>query len=218
MKFYFFLLFLLMTGCAGYRVNDESNPFISYGVHSVAVPMFVNRSNIENVSGPVTKEIIRLLNQYSKLKVVAGDSDQTDAVLIGVVDSDRNLRDSTKSDERLFTTDKLAESIGARPGFYVPAKTSYTFKMSFYLIKRPTEQERKLFLENGQFAKFSPKVVLSETIDLTNSYKRVVNPTNDTAGGGDANFVKNKGLMEKSIQEFAILAAQNFKDVVLNAF
>ena len=63
-----------------------------------------------------------------------------------------------------------------------------------------------------------PKVVLKEVLDVSSSFSRVVADTTSTSSGGDVNFVKNKGVLNKSLEDACVSAASNFKQVVLNAF
>jgi hypothetical protein len=63
-----------------------------------------------------------------------------------------------------------------------------------------------------------PKVVLEDVINLSGNFARIVGPTSTVTAAGEVNFVKNKGVFEKSLQDTSFQAAQNFKQVVLNAF
>jgi hypothetical protein len=67
-------------------------------------------------------------------------------------------------------------------------------------------------------AKIHPKVVLADTIPLSGSFSRVAAETHSSSAPGELNFVKNKGIFEKSLQDTCYQAAQTFKQVVLNAF
>lgn len=213
------VLFLLLSSCAGYHFNTSNNPLIGYDIKSVAVPMFINRTNIAGLSPMMTKEIILTLNEYSGLRVYGGDHQAADAVLVGVLESEDLKNKTFKTTETVFTDKKLQESIGSRTPFYIPIETSYKFTMRIFLIKRPTAQELELLAsELGKNIVQHPKVVLKEVLDVSSSFSRVVADTTSTSSGGDVNFVKNKGVLNKSLEDACVSAASNFKQVVLNAF
>ena len=219
-RFFSILLFTLtLASCAGYHFNTTNNPLIGYDIRSVAVPMFVNRSVIPELAAPLTREITYALNDYSGIRVYSGDSDKADAVLIGVIESRDHYNDVVKTTQTLFTDNTLKSSIGDRSPFYYPVQSSYEFSLRIILIKRPSKEELELLTTDiGQYMKVNPKVVLMDTINVTGSFSRVVGETTTPNAVGKTNFVKNRGIFEKSIQETAMNAAKTFKQVVLNAF
>ena len=212
-------MLLALTSCAGYHFNTNNNPLIGYDIRSVAVPMFVNRSVIPELAAPMTKEIIFTLNDYSGLRVFSGENEAADAVLIGIIESRDHYNDAVKTTQTLFTDDTIKSSVGDRSPFYYPVQTTYRFSLKVYLIKRPSKEEIQLLTTDmGQFMKANPKVVLMDTIDLSGSFSRAVGETTTANAVGKTNFVKNKGVFEKSLQDTAISAAKTFRQVVLNAF
>ncbi|MFN8369170.1 MAG: hypothetical protein U0T83_00940 [Bacteriovoracaceae bacterium] len=84
MKYTLLILTLTLTyilnSCSGYKFINRSNPLAQYGIHSIAIPMFQNTSNVPNVSGVVTKEIVTLLSQFSELRVYPGEWTDADAI------------------------------------------------------------------------------------------------------------------------------------------
>ena len=210
---------MTLASCAGYHFNTNNNPLIGYDIRSVAVPMFVNRSVIPELAAPMTKEIIFALNDYSGIKVFSGDHKNADAVLIGIIDSNNYYNEAVKTTQTLFTDNTIKESIGDRSPFYFPVQTSYQFTLRIILIKRPSKEELELLTTDlGEYMKVNPKVVLMDTINITGSFSRVVGETTTSNAVGKTNFVKNKGIFEKSLQETSMNAAKTFKQVVLNAF
>ena len=219
-RFFSILLCLLtLSSCAGYHFNTNNNPLIGYDIRSVAVPMFVNRSVINELAAPMTKEIIFVLNSYSGLKVLSGDNDKADAVLIGIIESKDHYSDVVKTTQTLFSDNTIKSSVGDRSPFYYPVQSSYEFSLRIVLIKRPSKEELDLLTTDlGQFMKGNPKVVLMDTLNISGSFSRVVGETTTPNAAGKTNFVKNKGIFEKSLQEATMNAAKTFKQVVLNAF
>ncbi len=224
-RFFYYLMMILgttlMAGCAGYHFNTSNNPLIGYDIKTVAVPMFINRSVIPQLAAPMTKEITLALNDYSGLKVVSGDSENTDAVLIGIIESRDHYNEVVTTSQTLFTdSDKdIQNSIGNRAPFYYPVQSTYNFTLKIILIKRPSKEELEFFSsEMGSKVLIHPKVVLQDSIGLTGNFSRVASPTATATAAGEVNFVKNKGIFEKSLQDTCYQAAQTFKQVVLNAF
>ena len=210
---------MTLASCAGYHFNTNNNPLQGYDIRSIAVPMFINRSVIAELAAPLTREITFVLNEYSGIKVMSGDNDSADAVLIGIIDSRDHYNEVVRTTNQLFTDNTLKSSIGARSPFYYPIETSYDYALQIILIKRPSKEELQLLTTDlGQFMKINPKVVLMDTIPLSGSFSRVVGDNISADSPGKTNFVKNKGLFEKSIQDSAMVAGKAFKQVVLNAF
>lgn len=207
---------LLISACAGYHVSYRDNPLLSYDIRSVAVPMFVNRSVIPHVAAPMTQEIVSVLNQYDGLKVVAGESETTDSILLGIIDSNEKINETITAKSTEFSEGKT--SLGNRQPFYYPSELSYSLRLQLILIKRPSQAELELFKSDlGQYLKLHPKAIINEVIPLSGSYQRVAND-NTTGSGGDVNYVKNVGIFEKSVQDLSRSAAITFRDLILNAF
>lgn len=181
--------------------------------------MFINRSVIPQLAAPMTKEITLALSNYSGLKVMSGNTENADAVLIGVIESKDHYNDVVKTTQSLFTEKDVLTSIGNRAPFYYPVQTTYNFSLKVILIKRPSKEELELFSsELGTKIAVHPKVVLMDSIDLSGNFSRVASSTSTASAPGEVNFVKNKGIFEKSLQDTCYQAAQTFKQVVLNAF
>jgi hypothetical protein len=225
MKERFIYLFSLcfLFGCTGYHFNNATNPLIGYDIRSVSVPMFVNQSVMPQMAGLMTKEIVLSLKDFSGLKVINGDQSDSDAVLLGIVESGNHYSEVIQTTSTAYTntdTNKnIKKSIGNRQDFYYPATTAYTMQLRVILIKRPTKDEIDFLQKNTLgLAKYHPKVVLTEILPITGSFTRVVYDNLTPNSGGEVNFVKNKGILEKSLQDSCLQTAKNFKQVVLNAF
>lgn len=226
MKVRFFSMLILgiltlVSGCSGYHFNTNNNPLIGYDIKTIAVPMFINRSVLPQLAAPMTKEITLALSDYTGLKVLSGNNENADAILIGIIESKDHYNDVVQTTQSLFTDSdiNIKSTIGNRSPFYYPVQTSYNFALRLILIKRPTAEELALFTSDlARTGLVHPKVVLQDIISLTGSFSRVAAPTNTASAEGEVNFVKNKGIFDKSLQDTAYQAAQTFKQVVLNAF
>ncbi len=218
-RFFYFFAVLFLSGCAGYHFNNINNPLIGYDIKSVSVPMFVNRSVLPQMSGIMTKEIVLALKDFSGLRVLNGDAHDSDAVLLGIIDSSDRYSEVVQTTATTFTTGDIQKSIGNRTPFYYPTTTAYTLKLKIILIKRPSPEELDFLIKNTSgIAKLHPKVVLEEDLPIQGSFSRVVSESITANSGGEVNFVKNKGIFEKSLQDSCLQTAKNFKQVVLNAF
>lgn len=181
--------------------------------------MFINRSALPQLAAPMTKEITLALNDYTGLKVLSGDNENADAVLIGILESRDHYNEVVTTTQTLFTEGDISKSIGNRSPFYYPVQTTYNFSLRVILIKRPTAEELALFTSDlGRMIKVHPKIVLEDNIDLSGNFARVASPTSTATAAGEVNFVKNKGIFDKSLQDTCYQAGQTFKQVVLNAF
>lgn len=214
---YISLLFLL--GCAGYHTVDHRNPLFRYGVKSISIPMFVNQTSYSGVNAPFTREIARILHSYPDLQVYSGEKLQADAILIGVIKGEDKLVDGQESTTKRFTNDTLKDSIGNRKQFYLPSNTTYKLSLELTLIKDPTPLDYKLIQTDlKKYMSRHPKVIFNESLALNGSFDRVILGNTAPDDGGVVNYTQNKALFDKSIDTLAKNAAQNFKDVILNAF
>ena len=208
-------LLATLTSCAGYRFQTKTNPFAQYGIKSIAVPMFYNKSNFADVSGPFTKEIYKTLLDFKNLKLSEGP-ERSDAVLIGILESRAKKKESItvkniKKAKTIFGDDSLGEE---RQDFIVPTVNQMGLQLRVVVIKHPTPTEIKFF--QTQFSKkvLSSKVIFNETINLRRDY----NLKQLRDGGINVLGSQNRGVEKQQIQLMAEGAAQSFKDMILYAF
>ncbi len=214
-----FIVLIFFSGCGGYHPVDQQNPLLPYGIRSISIPMFINQTSFADVSGPMTKEIAKVLHHYPGLRVYAGEYVQADAILIGVIKSKDHYDQAAFSDAKKFTTDKLKDSIGARKDFYIPSNSRYQLHLELTLIKDPSVADR-LLLETDlkKYLSRHPKIIFNESLELNGSYDRIIMPNTAPDDGGVVNYSQNVALFKKSIDGLASDAANNFKEVILNAF
>ncbi len=214
------ILFILalMVSCSGYHFKKRDNPLEAYEIHSVAIPMFLNRSAIADVGAYLNKEITLILSSYKGLKVYSGENDAADAVLVGIVNSDSHVSNVYNSED-LFTDGNLKDSIGDRKSFYVPSSTSYALQVQLILIRRPNKEDRQMIESSiGPYMNAHPRIVLNESLPLSGSFTREVSANNGPDSGGRVNYTKNRALLDKSLQNMAKDAARTFEQEVLDAF
>lgn len=200
-------------------MRKEANPFKVYGVESLGVPMFINRSAFPLIAGQLTQEMRLMLGQFPELKLASGETRDMDAVLVGIINSPKNLREAMKTTGTTFVSGDIQESIGNRPAFYLPTQGEVNLDVTFVLIKRPSQKDLELLeSEMAPYLLKHPKVVFTETMALNSSFSRVVESNLSPDDGGIVNATRNKKLIELKMQEMAESAAAQFKQVVLNAF
>lgn len=215
----FFLSLVFLQGCSGYHVNKRSNPFAGYGIKHITIPMFYNRSNIPAVAAPFTKEFSSVISTFPDIRVSAGNHKMADAVMIGVIDSSQYINDTIVNTSTLFLTGDLAKSIENRNPFYIATTSTYALSLRVFIIRRPTQQEIEVISGNlGDYIKAHSKIVFDETYQLTGSVQRVLEGSQTSDSGGVVNFTRNLEVSKKSIRALAKSTANNFREVVLNAF
>jgi len=219
-KFLLILVLLLLSSCAGYNFKRSSNPLARYGIDSVSIPIFINQSIYPRGGVVFTREIRRVFNQFHDLEIHAGESETSDAVLVGIVESSQHSADAIRTTgTKLVSDGELKQSIGDRKQFYVPNENTYRLSLRIILIKRPTARERKLVISSlAPYLHQHPRVVLNEQLNLTGNFSRTVTTAETSDDGGTVNFTKNNKFFERSLEVLAKNAASEFKGVVLNVF
>ncbi|HAZ12082.1 MAG: hypothetical protein A2X86_06475 [Bdellovibrionales bacterium GWA2_49_15] len=221
-KLIFFSVAVGLLGCTGYRPVQAKNPLYYYGITSVSVPQFINKSIIPSISGPLTKSIFLVLAQYPGLTVYAGENSNADAILIGVIESkDHREKVFNHGISRHFIDDdsSLKQSIGNRPGFYVNSESAYAVYLRLILIKNPDWQSLALAQSDlSSQLLSSPQIILNESLALQGSYSHALDSNTGPDDGGVTNFTKTKGIYDQSLQSIGQTAADWFRGVVMNAF
>src|SRR5690606_20058823 len=190
-----------------------------HGIRSISVPMFVNKSALPNVGAMISKEIILLLSSYPGLKVSSGEDLQSDAILVGIVDSDQHLSNLLQTTERKFTSGDLKSSLGNRQEFYIPIGTSLSMSVRFVLIKNPRSEDIELSKsELSELMNAHPRVIVNQKLDFVTSFTRVAGETTTIDSPGLVNLTKNKAILDRSLENGSKNLSKQLKDVILNAF
>ncbi len=219
MKYFLYTVFIFLSSCSGYNFHYQENPFASHGIKTVAIPAFLNKSLVPNISALMTERISTVFSQETPIKIYSGNSDRADATLIGIITSSDRRNDFYKTDTTTLIGKEFSPELSKRREFYAPSVTSYELTLSLILIKRPTQEDLKLI--DSDYRKYldkHPRVIFSTSQTLSGSYTRVLNPSDSPDGGGAVNSTKNKEVFNKSLDSLATDAATNFKETVLNAF
>ena len=214
MKYWFVLFFLV--SCAGYRFTKNSNPLSQYGIESLSIPMFYNYSSLPQVSHSFTRETYKLISNFSGLKVMSGYSRDSDAVLVGIIKSDKKLSKVLKTTDSRVAQTKAGTSIGnTREDFYIPGITRVDLMVQVIIIKKPSEAELALLRsELGDKAPLSSKVIFNETFNVNDNFIREVLDGAGTQVVG----TQNDGILKKTTNEMAFKTAQDIRDMILYVF
>jgi len=210
---------LLLSSCAGYNFNYQSNPFSLYGIKRLYVPVFVNKTVLPGVSSKFTKEFILLLSKFSDLKIIRSEGGLSDGVLVGIVESDDYRRKVLRPVGSTFTTGELEDSLGNRRPFYLPSDTQITLTLRLILIKKGTGELVEL-ARSDLAPHLTPqgRIIFNETLALSNKFKRSVGGNLGPDSEGTVNFTKNLKTEKDAVSAMAQSAANNFEGIILNVF
>jgi hypothetical protein len=221
-SFVIFIPYLLMqVGCSGYRLNNKGNPFRVEQIQSISIPMFINYSVVGNVSNVFTSEITSMLEAYPKLKVYAGENRSADAILIGIIHSNKRKKEVFSTANYAYTNSDVdvKNSIGQRADFFIPSSTKFSLSLQLVLIKNPTWEEMKAI--KGPYGKLitnHPKVIFNTNMVLGGSFAREVKGTVTSDSAGVTNDTKTAHFLRQAIKKMAENGAENFKQLVLDVF
>lgn len=217
---YFSLSILtLLVSCSGYHFKNKVNPFLSYEIESVSIPMFINKSIIPNISGPMTASIANLLMDYSDLKIYSSKNVHADAILIGIIHSSDKMRKVYKNTSYQPTLGNIEDSIGERRAFYIPQITELKANLRILLIRNPYFDDDKAISEKTiNLYNNDPKVIFDEIINLNTSITRAISPSIGPDSGGVTNFTKDKKAVNDAIIALVEGATNTFKQEIINAF
>ncbi|MCF8059455.1 MAG: hypothetical protein K9K67_09175 [Bacteriovoracaceae bacterium] len=220
-RFGHILFFLFLTSCAGYRVRDRGNPFEQENIHSLAIPMFVNKSSYPGVGPIFTREVTKLMSSYPGIRIKGLSGGTEDAVLVGIIESPRRYADAYKTTATKFTDGELEQSIGNRAQFYLPTASSYAITLRLILIKNPSIAEKEL-LASSLGAKMenisTSKIIFQQSFNYTGAFNREAKDTITSDSGGIVNYSKTKRYFTQTIENLAKQAARDLEDLVINVF
>ena len=190
MRSLFFII--LVLSCAGYKIERRGNPLLQYDIGSLAIPQFVNYSNIPGVAELLTKNFTLLFTEYPSLKVYTGESQRADAILVGIVDGPKNRVDTTRVDGTEFVEDGVLQG---RQGFEIPYSAIYNLTVRIMIIKDGVAILERKMPFRGNY-----------------SITRAQGPVSAV------NFTKNQAIIRQSMALTSQNLAESFKNLVLDAF
>jgi len=204
-----------MFSCSGYRLVKKSNPFREYSIKKLSIPMFLNKTSINNVAPSITKELILKLNKFNSLQIV-GTNSNPDAYLIGVIRSSKQMMKTLVVTGERVAGDAAPSNTAGRRDFSIPTSNDIRMKLHLYLIVKPTREDIEYaYLNPGKIKGiFNSRVVFNTVLSLNASYNREV-------FDGEANVVsgtQSRSARNLAIDTMAKNAADSFERIVINAF
>lgn len=208
-----------LTGCSGYSFRSVDNPFKDHEIKTIAVPMFVNKTSLGDVTPVYTRRIVDMLSSYTGLKVRAGSFTNEDAVLIGIITPfyKRASKEVHFSSSSLMSESKRGE-IGNRRAFILPTVGLFEVNVTIHILKNPTQAEVDFFSENFEFTKGSfPRTVLSNSFRMAGSFS-VGNGVGDVDSEAAVQGTANRGALRKALVTTGDNLVNSFREVLANAF
>lgn len=218
------LIFVFLVSCSGYRLKrGENSLFFNENIRSLSVPMFINKTMYPHVAGALTLETTKVLSSVRGLTLYNGESDQADAILVGVVSSPLREAESISTNASKPTEGTLDGSLGNRAGFFVPTSSRYRISVRYFLIKSPSSNELEVLKSNmakslDQNIAVNPKIVFNQTFNYKGSFNREIATNSGPDDGGVVNYTKTKKFFEQSLNRIAKNAARDLKELILNVF
>lgn len=218
------VLLAFFTGCSGYHFKNIQGPLAKYGIKTIKIPMFLNKSAIPGLSGPLTRQFNVLMGSFPDLEVQLFGT--TDAIMLGVIESSLEMRKALLTTrERIIINDPTSNpwrnftSIGDRRKFWIPDMINMKLQLRIVLIKDPTNQEIEIIKsEYGRYIYDHPKVIFNKVISLEKGYTSEVFDILGVDPRGSLNFTQSMGNRESAIILLAEEAAYSFRESILYAF
>lgn len=178
--------------------------------------MFYNYSNLPDVSADFTRETFRLLTGFSGLKLMNGYSEDSDAVLIGVVRSREKAVESMIPLNLRVAKSQASSSVGSnRQKFYVPGTNQMQLSLQVIVIKKPTEEELALLRSGiGEQIRANSRVIFNESFPVGAGLTREILDSEGT----DVVATQNAGVQRRTVRTLAEAAATSIRDMILYAF
>lgn len=208
------LVIILLPGCSGYSFRKQKNPFEHYGIKSVAIPNFYNRSQLPRASSVFTSTFIDMFSRFKNLSVYTGENENADAYLIGIINSP-NERHKTYSQEGVQLASSVAKAnIGLREDFLVPSSTKVNATVDFYLIRNSNYEQIKYLINRAEKPFENIEVVLARKIPINFTFQRVLLNGESQA----VNQTQSMGSYDQSLKSSAQDIADSFRYEVLLTF
>lgn len=217
--FKFTFLGFFLCSCGGYYIAGHGNYFVNYGVHSICVPTFINDSLLPGVSGIFTQNFFNVLTDINNLKVYSGLNQTCDAVLVGIIHSEDRKKSVFSVQNRVLIENGNNSSIGDRNSFFVPSTVLYKFNLRILVIRNLHNKGIEEFLNYPtDVAKAHPALILDQEFVIEKSMSVRNDSPIKGSKRGLSNFTQNHYELDQGLRAIATEKANEFKQVVLNAF
>lgn len=203
-----------IQGCAGYAFKKQNNPFEHYGIRSISVPNFYNKSQLPRASSILTSQFIEMMSQFKGLKVYTGENSNADAYLIGIVRSDNEKVKTYFADTVQLASTVAGNNIGTREDFLIPSRTRVMATLELYLIRNSNYSQVQYLLNKTPVLFENVEVVFARNMALQFRFQRQL-----LSGEAQAvNQTQSMGSYDQSLRTTAQEVAQSFRSEMLLTF
>ncbi len=210
-------VYLLSISCSGYKVVESKSHFKKYGIESISIPMFYNKSTLPDVSAKFTSSFTQELYSIPDLEIKSPNSKTNDAYLIGVVRSAANEGTTLLRGGLVARISDLAPTQGRGNDNLLPITNVLKLKVDLFLVRRSPDSSSlisKLRSElYPELLSSHPSIVLKKTIPIYTSIIREIYDQDYVV-----NSTQNYGILNKVIESEAKKAALSFKQSINYVF
>ena len=204
-------LFIFLTSCAGYQLNDYSNPLKRYGIKTIKIEPFYNESNFSLAGAMFADETYNTLSEFNGLKLTR-KSNKADAILIGIVTSEKSRKDSMRSTSEVIAQNIAPTNTSNRQDFNITATNRLIVIVKYYIVKDDQLQKFQAIknLKNGSELKKSLEKatsVFSKHIAVASTLRREIYDGESSA----VNYTQNQTTLRRNLREMAKQAAKQFQ-------
>lgn len=215
-SFLFFCIVLVLTfsSCAGYSFRKQKNPLEHYGIRSISIPNFYNRSQLPRASAIFTSTFVDMFARFKNLNVYTGENENADAYLIGVISSPNEKHITFTQEGVQLASSVSKDNIGTREDFLVPSSTNVKAKVEFYLIRNSNYEQVKYLMNKSDDPFANAEVVFARELPMEFTFSRAL-------FNGEAqavNQTQSTGNYEQSLRSSAQSIADSFRYEILLTF
>jgi len=210
-------VFLLSISCSGYKVVKNESNFKKYGIHSISVPMFFNKSTLPDISSRFTNSFTQELYSIPDLEVKSPNSKTNDAYLVGVVRSAPSESGTVIRGGLAAKIKDLAPNRGEGNDNLLPITNIIRLKVDLFLVRRSADSESLISKLRSKMhpslLESHPSIVLKQTIPISVNVNREIYDDDFVI-----NSTQNYGILNKVISAEAKKAAITFKQSINYVF
>ena len=204
-------LFIFLSSCAGYQLNDYSNPLEGSGIKTIKIEPFYNESNFALAGAMFADEAYNALSEFKGLSITRKSS-QADAVLIGIVSSEKSRKESMRSSSEVVAQNIAPINTSNRQDFNITATSRLEINVKYYIVKDSELQKFEAIksLKNGGELKKSLEKTVSvftKNIYVTSTLRREIYDGESSA----INYTQNQTALRRNVREMAAQAAKQLQ-------
>ena len=209
MKLFFSLNILwILVSCAGYQLNDYSNPLNSYGINKLRVEPFFNESNFSLAGAMFADEAFNVLSEFNGLNLTR-KSHGVDGVLIGIVRSAKSRKESLASSSEVVAQSVAPTNTSNRQSFNVTATNLIQVIVDYYVVK-DKDLERLKAVKNREVVQALQKAsaVYHKKVFVSTTLRREIYDGESSA----VNDSQTQTALTRNIRTLAAQAAKQLQD------